>query len=203
METQIRAYFGALSDHLDKAAYSDLAGAGLARAEAFERAARMIAVATAGDNKLMIVGNGGSAGIASHMAIDFSKNGGMRALAFNDGSALTCLGNDLGYEEVFARQLDLHARAGDVLMAISSSGRSRNILRAVETARRRGCGVVTLSGFMPDNPLRALGDVNFYLPSHEYGFVEVGHLALIHCLLDLTMAGVLAAGTKASAQSAA
>ena len=72
----------------------------------------------------MFVGNGGSAGIASHLAIDFSKNGGLRSLAFNDASALTCLGNDLGYENVFAKQIDFHARAGDLLIAISSSGRS-------------------------------------------------------------------------------
>ena len=83
----------------------------------------------------MFVGNGGSAGIASHLAIDFSKNGGMRAMAFNDPSALTCLGNDLGYENVFAKQIEFHGRAGDLLIAISSSGRSPNILNAVKAAR--------------------------------------------------------------------
>ena len=87
----------------------------------------------------MFIGNGGSAGIASHLAIDFSKNGGLRALAFNDPSALTCLGNDLGYENVFAKQIELHGRAGDLLIAISSSGRSPNILNAVEAARCRDC----------------------------------------------------------------
>ena len=65
------------------------------------------------------------------MAIDFTKNGGLRALAFNDGSTLTCLGNDLGYENVFAKQIELHARPGDMLVAISSSGRSANILKGV------------------------------------------------------------------------
>ena len=59
----------------------------------------------------MFVGNGGSAGICSHLAIDFSKNGGLRAMAFNDPSALTCLGNDLGYENVFAKQIEFHGRA--------------------------------------------------------------------------------------------
>ena len=86
-------------------------------------------------SKIIFVGNGGSAGIASHLAIDFSKNGGLRALAFNDPAALTCLGNDLGYENVFAKQLDFHARPGDLLIAISSSGRSPNILGAVKMAR--------------------------------------------------------------------
>src|SRR6185295_3206162 len=109
------------------------------------------------------VGNGGSAGICSHLAIDFSKNGGLRSLAFNDPSALTCLGNDLGYENVFAKQIDFHGRPGDLLIAISSSGRSPNILSAVAKARERECSVVTLSGFGDDNGLRRTGDVNFYV----------------------------------------
>lgn len=134
--------------------------------------------------KVMFVGNGGSAGIASHMAIDFSKNGGMRSLAFNDGAALTCLGNDLGYENVFAKQVELHGRSGDLLIAISSSGKSPNILKAVEAARAHGCAVLTLSGFGADNPLRRLGDVNLYVPSGEYGFVEISHLTLIHTIVD-------------------
>lgn len=138
-------------------------------------------------NKLMFVGNGGSAGICSHMAIDYSKNGGMRALAMNDGAALTCLGNDLGYENVFASQIGFHARPGDLLIAISSSGRSRSIVKAVEAARSSDCGVFTFSGFDADNTLRGLGDVNVYLDSREYGFVEVGHQAILHAILDLEM----------------
>ena len=73
----------------------------------------------------------GAPEFASHLAIDFSKNGGLRAMAFNDAAALTCLGNDLGYENVFAKQIEFHGRGGDLLMAISSSGRSPNILEAV------------------------------------------------------------------------
>jgi len=140
-------------------------------------------------NKIIFVGNGGSAGIASHLAIDFSKNGGLRALAFNDPSALTCLGNDLGYENVFAKQLEFHARPGDLLVAISSSGRSPNILGAVNMARQRDCKVVTYSGFSESNELRRTGDVNFYVRGQdmEYGFVEVAHLALCHAVLDIDM----------------
>lgn len=140
-----------------------------------------------GDNKIIFVGNGGSAGIASHLAIDFSKNGGLRSMAFNDPAALTCLANDLGYENVFAKQIDFHARTGDLLIAISSSGRSPNILAAVSAARARGCRIVTYSGFMEDNELRRTGDVNFFVRSREYGFVEVSHLALCHAVLDIDM----------------
>lgn len=138
-------------------------------------------------NKIIFIGNGGSAGIASHLAIDFSKNGRLRALAFNDAAALTCLGNDLGYENVSAAQLDFHARPGDFLVAISSSGRSPNILGAVRIARTRGCKVATFSGFAEDNELRKSGDINFYIRAREYGFVEVAHLALCHAMLDIDM----------------
>ena len=92
------------------------------RAGAYERTLLLALEATKRGCKMMFIGNGGSAAIASHMAIDFTKNGGMPALCFNDGAALTCLGNDFGYEEVFAGQLRAHARKGDVLFAISSSG---------------------------------------------------------------------------------
>jgi D-sedoheptulose 7-phosphate isomerase len=136
-------------------------------------------------NKIMIVGNGGSAGIASHTAIDLSKNANLRALAFNDSSALTCLGNDFGYEHVFAKQIEFHGKPNDLLIAISSSGGSANILNAVAAARARNIRAVTFSGFKADNPLRKSGDLNFYVPASEYGFVEMAHQALLHALLDL------------------
>jgi D-sedoheptulose 7-phosphate isomerase len=140
--------------------------------------------AHAAGNTVIFVGNGGSAGIASHMAIDFAKAGGIRAVTFSDAASLTCLGNDLGYDQVFAHPVALHGRPGDLLIAISSSGRSANIINAVTAARARGCTVLTLSGFAPDNPLRALGDINLYVPAAAYGFVEVTHQALLHAALD-------------------
>ena len=138
-------------------------------------------------NKLVFIGNGGSAGIASHMAADYSKNANLRALAMNDGSMLTCLGNDYGYEQVFAKQLEFHGRPGDFLVALSSSGRSANILNAVAVARGMDCTVMTLSGFAPDNPLRGMGDMNFFLASDAYLFVEVGHMALCHAILEYSI----------------
>ena len=137
--------------------------------------------------KNIFIGNGGSAAIASHMAIDYSKNGRLPSLAFNDGAALTCMGNDLGYENVFAEQILLHAREGDLLFAISSSGASPNIIAAVKQAREVGCRVVTLSGFREDNPLRQSGKLNWYIKSPEYGFVEIAHLVICHTILDIEM----------------
>ena len=99
------------------------------------------------DTKVLFVGNGGSAAIASHMAIDYSKNGEFSALAFNDGASLTCLSNDLGYDEVFAHPISMLCKPDDLLVAISSSGQSQNILNAVTAARSRVMTVLTLSGF--------------------------------------------------------
>lgn len=158
---------------------------------ALDKAVKDIGVETMatheGGNKLIFVGNGGSASICGHMATDFNKNGGVRATTLNDAATLTCLANDYGYENVFAKQIQWHAASGDLLIAISSSGRSQNILNAVEAARNAGCRVITMSGFRPDNPLRRLGDLNLYVASQEYGFVEVGHLAILHGILDIQM----------------
>ncbi len=138
--------------------------------------------------KLIFIGNGGSAAIAAHMALDFWKNGGMKAVSFNDGVTLTCLGNDYGYAHVFEKPVEMFGEAGDILIAISSSGKSENILRGVAAATAKGCKVITLSGFGADNPLRNMGEYNFYVGSGKYGPVEVIHQYLIHCILDLLLA---------------
>jgi len=136
-------------------------------------------------NKLIFIGNGGSAAIAGHQAIDFSKNAKIRSMSFNEAILLTCLGNDYGYDNVFEKSLEIFAEPGDLLIAISSSGRSPNILKAVDAARRIGCGVITFSGFGEDNPLRKSGDYNYYIKSGSYGFVELSHQILLHMMVDL------------------
>lgn len=152
--------------------------------QGFQEYMKQLTTTHARGNHIFFVGNGGSAGICTHSANDYSKNGGIRCLSLHDGAVLTCLGNDFGFEYVFSKQLEFHAREGDVLIAISSSGRSADILRAVEMAREKGMYVCTLSGFAPDNPLRKMGDLNWYVPSLEYGFVELAHQIIIHCALD-------------------
>jgi len=140
---------------------------------------------SAAGKKLIFIGNGGSAAIASHEAVDFSKNGKIRSMCFNEASLLTCLGNDYGYEFVFEKSLDIFADRGDVLIAISSSGRSPNILKAVTRARELDCAVLTFSGFSQDNPLRRSGDFNYYVGSDKYGCVELSHQTLLHMILDI------------------
>lgn len=136
--------------------------------------------------RILFIGNGGSAAIASHMAVDFSKHGRVPALAMNDPVSLTCVANDYGYEEVFAQQLQWHSNALDVLVALSSSGCSPNICRAVEIFKPMNmqASVITLSGFDADNPLRKLGNVNFWVDSMDYGIVECTHQAILHSMVQ-------------------
>ena len=200
---EVRRYFTALSDHLVQAAVTSGSGERLDMAEAVNQIMALAHRTHAAGNKLIFVGNGGSAAIASHMATDYSKNGDVRAMALNDTSMLTCLGNDLGYDRVFAKQVELYARADDLVIAISSSGRSANILNAVQAARAAKCAVVSFSGFTADNPLRRLGDINFYIASDRYGFVEIGHLTICHAILDFICGlrvpeGMLPAGATAA-----
>lgn len=187
MKNRLSHYFKTLKHSLDSVEAANKKGERIKTEEAVDWFLEHVNGLADNGNKVIFIGNGGSAAIASHMAIDFSKNGNIPALAFNDGAALTCLGNDLGYDQVFAKQIELHAHKGDLLVAISSSGKSPNILNAVKAAKKYGCNVFTLSGFTKSNPLRKLGDINLYVPSSEYGFVEIAHLCLSHAMLDITM----------------
>jgi D-sedoheptulose 7-phosphate isomerase len=148
---------------------------------------RLVGLVTAlrQSRKVQFIGNGGSATLASHGALDWWKNGGVRAVAYNDPANLTAVSNDFSFEQVFEIQVERFADKGDLLVAISSSGRSKNILNGVAAARQAGCAVCTMSGFASSNPLRHLGDLNFYVPSNSYGFVEVSHSALLHCVMSI------------------
>jgi D-sedoheptulose 7-phosphate isomerase len=137
------------------------------------------------DNRVVFfIGNGASATIASHMAIDWQKTANVAAMCFNDSASLTAYGNDMGFENVFVEPLRMYANVDDVMFAISSSGRSANVVKAAQWAKEFGLTVVTLTGFDPANPLRQIGDFNFYVPSDRYGVVEATHLAICHAILD-------------------
>lgn len=135
--------------------------------------------------RVFIVGNGGSAAVAAHACTDFLNMCKLSATTLHEPAMLTCMSNDYGYEHAFARMLRQHAGPGDMLVAISSSGKSANIRNAVAAFREAGGGhVFTLSGFAADNPLRSLGDMNLWLDSTNYGIVEIGHQFMLHNLSD-------------------
>lgn len=180
-------YFETLKELLNKIIVTNINGKVLQFKKAADMSIQMILGQAALGGKIIFIGNGGSASIASHMATDFWKNAGIRALAFNDSSLLTCISNDYGYKYVFEKPVEAFANSGDILFAISSSGRSENILQGVSAARKRKAKVISLSGFDKDNPLKKLGDINFYVPSNSYGHVEILHHSICHCLVDITV----------------
>jgi D-sedoheptulose 7-phosphate isomerase len=133
---------------------------------------------------LYLVGNGGSAGVASHSATDFFNVAKLKAVTLHESALLTCMANDFGYENAFARMLSQMVQPGDVVIAISSSGNSPNIRNAATQARENGGTVVTLSGFASDNLLRSMGEINIWLDSNQYGLVEIGHQFILHNVSD-------------------
>ena len=141
------------------------------------------------NRSMFFVGNGGSASIASHQATDFVRSCQVKTFAPLDGALLTCMANDYEYENVFSETLSvwIDLQGMNILIAISSSGKSKNILNAVKIAKDMGCFIVTLSGFSPSNPLREMGDINFCVPSGSYRNVESAHLFICNMILDFTV----------------
>ena len=137
------------------------------------------------DGALWWLGNGGSSSICSHLAQDVMNNLKIRSQVFSDASLLTMSANDFGYESVYSYPLEIMSRPGDMVILISSSGNSANILKAHKIAKDNEVNTVTFSGFYSTNKLNNVGsDVDFYLPSDSYGVVEIGHLLLLHCIID-------------------
>lgn len=141
--------------------------------------------AKAAGQRVFVIGNGGSAGIASHHGVDLVNVVQVSALALVEPGVLTCMGNDYGYDQTFARPLAVHTQPGDIVMAVSSSGRSANVVQGCTAARERGAQIITLSGFSAENPLRSAGDVNWWVASTDYGIIETAHFFILHTLIDL------------------
>lgn len=134
---------------------------------------------------VFFIGNGGSAAIAQHMLADFMKNGGVKTISLYNQANITCLGNDINYEAVFAGQIAWLAEEGDLLVAISSSGNSANIVNAITEMKKRGGEIITLTGFRPENICKELGDFNIYVPVEDYGIVESIHNIILQQIVDV------------------
>lgn len=141
------------------------------------------------NGSVYVIGNGGSAAVASHAVIDLINVAKLRAFTLHEPSVLTCIVNDYGYENAYSRLLAHMARPEDILIAISSSGRSMNIRNAATQVVNNGGSVITLSGFLHDNPLRSMGDINIWLDISDYGLVEIGHQFILHNMSDRFGAG--------------
>lgn len=184
MFTTLTAYLNTLAELSLSTQVTDQGGTALSLDEGAERALQMILSTGAASRKIMLAGNGGSAAIVSHMQNDICKAVGVRGMVFTEQPLLTALTNDDGYEAAFERPVQLWAEPGDLMLTVSSSGKSVNLLRAAQAALERDCRLITLTGFRPDNPLRLLGDVNFYVSSDVYGYVETAHAAFTHFMTD-------------------
>jgi D-sedoheptulose 7-phosphate isomerase len=134
--------------------------------------------------RIFFVGNGGSNSICSHMMEDYAKIGRIPTFSFSDAALITCFANDYGYDKAIAEWIKIHFTEGDVLVAISSSGKSPNILNAVDFVASQKGKIITLSGFNPGNPLKQKGTINFHIPLENYGIVECYHQVILHIVLD-------------------
>lgn len=139
------------------------------------------------ETQLFFIGNGGSSAIASHMTADFMKNGGMNTYSLYDNAVITCMGNDYGYEYIFSKPMEFLVKEKDLVVAISSSGNSLNIVNAIDTAKVKGASVITFTGFKPDNKVKQMGDINVYVPCEKYGIVESIHNLILQQIVDMIM----------------
>ncbi len=154
------------------------------------QASSMIIDALNNGNKIMVCGNGGSAADSQHFATELSgrykyDRDAIACIALTtDTSALTAIGNDFGFEFIFSRQVEALAKKGDILLAISTSGKSPNIIKAMNVARSRGCEVIGLSG-KDGGDMNDCSDVNIVIPSSNIPRIQEMHLLIEHILCDI------------------
>ena len=136
--------------------------------------------------KILIFGNGGSAAIASHFSVDLTKNAKIRCTNYNEPDLITCFSNDFGYERWVEMAIKYYGNKGDVLIVISSSGKSKNMINACFAARKRKFSkIITLTGHLINNPVKKLGDINLWVNSKAYNYVENIHQFWLLSLIDL------------------
>ena len=137
------------------------------------------------NGKVYVIGNGGSASIASHVSVDFAKVAGVPSSTFNNANLITCFANDYGYENWVTEAIKAYTNKNDMFILISSSGTSRNIVNAAKYCKKKSMNLVTLSGFKKNNPLSKLGKINFHIDSNQYNFIEMSHHIILVYLVDV------------------
>lgn len=150
----------------------------------FDKCISLLIECKASDGKVIVVGNGGSAGIASHVAVDFTKAAGVRSTCFNEAGLITCYANDFGYERWVVEALRSYAGPNDLVILISSSGQSPNMLNAAAYCETNSLPLITLSGFSSKNELRKYGVVSLWADSQVYNVVEMTHKIWLLGLVD-------------------
>ena len=179
MKNYFKKYFSTIKKNLDTIDIYQL-----------EKIINLITRVSKSKGKVVIFGNGGSASIASHLTVDFINAAKIKAMSFNDSSIITCFSNDYGYENWVSKALDCYAEDGDLVVLISSSGQSKNMINGAKRAKYMGLNVITLTGFLPNNPLRKLGDVNLWVDSKAYNIVEMTHNIWLLSVVDYIIENV-------------
>ncbi len=146
---------------------------------------RLITKTNKNKGKVYIVGNGGSASIASHVSVDFAKVSRIQSATFNNSNLITCFANDYGYENWVVEAIKAYMTKKDMIILISSSGTSKNIVNAARYCKNNGINLITLSGFKKNNPLSKLGKVNFHINSNQYNFIEMSHHIILVYFVDV------------------
>lgn len=135
-------------------------------------------------NIIYMIGNGASASMASHFSADLAKNAHVHTQVFTDLALLTAIANDLAYDQIFVEPLRRRLTSNDMLVAISSSGNSQNVVKACRFATEIGASVITVTAMSPENEMRQIGDLNFWIPANTYGMAETSHACILHYWMD-------------------
>lgn len=181
-----RDYFDLIKDALDNMTVTDKAGKEIDADHGLEIwADKAYDIREKTDGLIFFCGNGASASMAEHMSHDWFQNAKINTTTCAETSHITAISNDLGYENVFAYRVNRILSDTDMLVGISASGNSPNIVKAMDAANLKGAFTVSASGKRPDNSIRKMGDLNFYVPLDKYGEVESAHAILLHSALDL------------------
>ena len=147
---------------------------------------KIILDANKNKKKIVIIGNGGSAAIASHFSVDLTKNARVRCVNYNESDLLTCFSNDFGYEKWVEKSIEYYGDEDDVIILISAGGNSQNMLNGAQKAKEKKFNkIITFTGNEKDNKLSKLGDINFWIDSKAYNLIENAHQALLLSLVDL------------------
>jgi D-sedoheptulose 7-phosphate isomerase len=134
--------------------------------------------------RIIIAGNGGSASIAAHICVDLNKELSIKAINFNESNLITCFANDYGYENWLKKALEIFCDKNDLVILISSSGNSPNIINAANYIKKKKIGLITFSGFSKNNKLKKIGLVNFWCQSNSYNFIEMSHYIWLVSVVD-------------------
>ena len=173
MKNFYKNIFTEINDILNKTDFNSL-----------EKITKLLLSTNKKNKKVIIFGNGGSAAIASHVSVDLTKNARIRCINFNEADLLTCFSNDYGYEKVFSKSLEFYADKGDLVIIVSASGRSKNLLEAAKICKKKKLSLCTLTGFSKANPLKKMGNINLWVNSKAYNIIENVHQIWLLSIVD-------------------